>query len=256
MQSLRRIIILSLFILLPVVQYAQDVDEIRFYTEYYPPYNYTENGVLTGISVDLVEAILNKLESRQSREDIELVPWARGFNELLKHRNVSLFSITRSEEREEKFQWVGPIASNTISLIARKDSRIRIQNFDQVMRYRVGAVIEDIAQQQLVEKGLPIGRISLISGVTVIHQAMRMLDLRRIDLFAYDEDVFKWELLEKGHNPDDYEVVYILKKSDLYIAFNREADEALVRTFQSALDELKDDGTLESILNKYRSGTP
>jgi polar amino acid transport system substrate-binding protein len=231
--------------------FGQSIDEIYFMTEYYPPFNYYENDHLQGISVDLLVSILDRLESIQTRQDIHLVPWARGYSQLLNNRNTSLFSITRSEEREDKFKWVGPIYSNTISVIARKDRNIRINSVEELKKYEICSVIEDIGEQLLVEAGIELDSLNRIGGVTVLYQGIRMLDLGRVDLFAYDEDVLNWELREKGIDSDDYETVYILKKSELHYAFHIETVDSLTESFQSALDDLKEDGTYQIILDRY-----
>ena len=99
---------------------TQSVDNLTIMTEIYPPYNFKEKGELKGISVDLMVLILKKLGSRQTRNNIKLWPWARGYREVLGKKNTCLFSTTRTIEREKHFKWVGPITSTTISILARK----------------------------------------------------------------------------------------------------------------------------------------
>ncbi|HIH73913.1 MAG TPA: transporter substrate-binding domain-containing protein, partial [Methanosarcina sp.] len=53
--------------------------DLIFYTEQLPPYNYMENGTLEGLSVELLEAVTEKMGKKVTREEIHLVPWTEGY---------------------------------------------------------------------------------------------------------------------------------------------------------------------------------
>ncbi len=95
---------------------AASVDDIIFMTEQYPPYNLEEDNKLQGIAVDTLALMLQRAGSKQTREDIEMLPWARGYKRVLSEPNTCLFSTTRTEERENLFKWVGPIAPTQLGL--------------------------------------------------------------------------------------------------------------------------------------------
>jgi polar amino acid transport system substrate-binding protein len=42
-----------------------------------------------------------------------------------------------------------------------------------------------------------------------------------------------------GYNPDDYEMVFVMKELPLYIVVNRFTDDAVVEALQHALDDMK-----------------
>lgn len=230
---------------------AQSVDDIKFMTENYPPFNYSDNGKLQGISVDLIVAMLEKMNVKQSRDNIALVPWARGYQTALKKKDTCIFATTRTEEREKLFKWVGPISSTTISLVAKKEKNIKISSVEDIKAFSVGAVINDIGQELLVNAGIDSKKLDLLGGINVIQQSIQKLNANRIDLFSYEENVFKWELKKNGFNLDDYVTVYTLKKGELYYAFNIETPDPLIQQFQSVLDELRQDGTHQKILDVY-----
>ncbi len=249
---IRKIIIaLGLITILPSTVYAQSVDEVYFMTETYPPYNFEDNGSMQGIAVDLLALMLKKVGSRQSRASIRLVPWARGYRNLLKKKNTCLFSMTRTDERESLFRWVGPIASTTVSLIAKKDKKIKIKEIKDVEKYVVGTVIDDVGEQLVLEGGIALKALDRIAGLEVITRSIKKLNADRINIWSYDLNVAKWELRLHGFDPANYEAVYTLKKADLYFAFHKETSDQLVKKLQSALDKIKKDGTYEKILGRY-----
>jgi polar amino acid transport system substrate-binding protein len=53
--------------------------ELTILTEELPPYNYTENGKLTGATTQVVQEIMRRLGID---DPIAVVPWARGYQRL------------------------------------------------------------------------------------------------------------------------------------------------------------------------------
>ncbi|MGM0508625.1 MAG: hypothetical protein ACQERZ_05605 [Fusobacteriota bacterium] len=86
-----------------------NINELRLITENYPPFNFEYEGMARGISSDILGEMLKRLDTKLTQKNIEILPWARGF-EMAKHQpNTLLFSTTRNKDREKKFKWVGPI---------------------------------------------------------------------------------------------------------------------------------------------------
>ncbi|GAB2907354.1 hypothetical protein GCM10027181_03050 [Rheinheimera gaetbuli] len=83
-------------------------DEFNFYTEHLPPYSYIEQDKLTGLNVELIRALCQRI---QLSCNLQLLPWRRAFDMALHNPNSGVFSTSRSAEREMRFQWVGPIVS-------------------------------------------------------------------------------------------------------------------------------------------------
>ena len=84
-----------------------------------------------GIAIELLEAAHNelytqgKIKRRVLRKDYKLIPWVRAYRKgLKKGGKTAFFSTTRTEERELKFKWFGPIAKNINVLFALKDHQI------------------------------------------------------------------------------------------------------------------------------------
>jgi polar amino acid transport system substrate-binding protein len=129
--------------------HAQQVDDLILLTEQYPPYNFRLEGQLQGISVDLLELMLKRVDSNLKRDHIKLVPWSRGYRSALSKINTCLFSTTRTDDREKLFKWVGPIAVNRVVLIGKKEREIRIQSVAEIGQFSIGVVTDDVAVQFL-----------------------------------------------------------------------------------------------------------
>lgn len=235
----------------PPLIFAQSVDDIVFMTENYPPFNFEEDGRLQGISTDLMVLILKNLDSKQTREDIRLLPWARGYRLTLNQKNTSLFATTRTAEREKLFKWVGPITTTSIGLLARKERKIKINSLADIKKYRVGVVRSDIGEQLLVNAGIPLQNLDRVGGTDATLTSITKLNKGRIDVWSYETNVAKWEVKAKGFKVDEYETVYVLKEGELYFAFHKDTPEGLLQQLQDALDVLKAQGAHQKIIDKY-----
>ncbi|EWH02133.1 substrate-binding periplasmic protein [Halomonas sp. BC04] len=242
---MRKWLLFALCLLLPAPASA-GLDELTFITEEYPPYNYKHGERLEGLSIETLERIFEETATPLSRDDIHYLPWARGYETALTDPATVLFSTTRTEQRESLFQWVGPIATDRVTLIARRDSGIELDSLDDLMTgtYRVAVIREDIGAQRLQEAGIPSDQLHLaMSNVS----ALKMLERGRVDLWAYGEDVAFWLMEEHNLPIADFMSVLTISKSDLYYALHRDTDPDLVARMQTALDALRRRGELGNI---------
>ena len=227
---------------------AGDFHSFKIMTEDYPPYNFNDNGVLQGISVDIMAEMFNRLQSGHKRSSIELLPWARGYNLTLQSTDHALFSTTRTENRENIFKWVGPFVPTTVGLTALKSRNLNITSLEDLHKLRIGVVKDDVGQLLLQANGFPESHMDVVlSNEQNYHKLMA----KRVDAIAYETEVTKWGLKQLRAEPSDFEVIYILKRSDLYLALNKNTPDVIVKRLQQVFDSIVADGTHKDILAKY-----
>nr|BFE97768.1 hypothetical protein GCM10020185_83040 [Pseudomonas brassicacearum subsp. brassicacearum] len=73
---------------------------LRIVTEELPPYNMTQNGRMTGMSTEVVQAVLKEVGMDAP---IHSMPWARAYELALNESNVLIYSIVRTPAREPLF---------------------------------------------------------------------------------------------------------------------------------------------------------
>lgn len=215
---------------------ADPIGDLVFLTENYAPFNFSKDGKVQGTSVELLLKIFEQAGSSMTVENIKVLPWARGYGLAQNKENTVLFSTTRTETREDMFKWVGPIEPTRISVIAKKKRNIKINSFDDLSAYKIGAVREDIGELLLKKIGVPISKIQQINSSK---NAAKMLIADRIDIWAYEKSVAFWNLSAEGQSLDDFESVFVLEESELYFAINKDTDDELVAKLQSALDAVR-----------------
>lgn len=220
---------------------------IRIVTEEYPPYNYSENGKVLGFCTDVVREVLKRANLDYS---IHSYPWSKSYEMAQSQPNVLIYSIGRNVEREPKFKWVDVIARTEVyffKLKSRKD--IKIKTFDDIKKYKIGAVRDDFRAQWLMKQGIK-DQLTLVPDD---RQNMRNLFDRKIDIFPIGELVAYNIAHQEGRAFNDLEKTMYVKdmSADLYMAFSNQTLNVMVEKCKKALFEIQKDGTYEKIKSKY-----
>jgi polar amino acid transport system substrate-binding protein len=218
--------------------------DLTYITEQFPPYNFQRDGRLQGISVDLLEKAWERMGESLNRSIIQLIPWTEGYQRTLKEENTVLFSTARLPEREQLFKWAGPIGPFRNVLLAKRDKNISITSSDDMKKYKIGAIKDDSAVQMLLNNGMKREDLVLKTDSKPL---IEMLQNESIDAWAYGDVAGTWLIQDSGLNSSDYRTAYILGETAYYYAFNRETPDALVQSFQQALDYIKSNRDQEGV---------
>jgi polar amino acid transport system substrate-binding protein len=214
--------------------------KMKIFTEDSPPANYLANGRLKGLSVEIVRELLRRLNLP---DNIQAVPWARGYTLAMTQPNVALFSTTRLPQREKLFKWVGPLYAQTWGLYARKDSALKIDSLEQAKSVpRIGTYYKDAKEQYLLANGFR----NLVSTNKNLSNIRHIMD-GSIDLWVSSDFNMPFLARQAGVDPDQLRLVFPFKRVQNYIAFSIQSPDALVSRWQQTLDELKQDGTYDRL---------
>ncbi len=224
---------------------------IQIVTEEFPPYNYEENGEITGVSTEVVKATLKELNIQPK---ISVRPWPRALREAQEKPNTLIYSIGRNAKRENLFKWVEVIAPADFYLFSLKDrDDIQINILDEAKAYKIGTVREDLREQYLISQGFVKGENVMPSNKYL--SGFRKLLKDRIDLWAVPELTAYYLVKQEGYAPDKIlRKVYLLDQistEGYYMAFGKNTSDHIVEKFREALDTIKKNGTHQMILKKY-----
>lgn len=220
--------------------------KLKILTEDAPPLNYVKNGKPDGVSV----AIVNELRKRTGEtSEIEVVPWARGYDDVSKNPDVMLFSTTRTEARENLFKWVGPLAQKRWVFVKKKGSPITITSLDDAKKLKsVGAYKDDAKEQLLKEKGF-----TNVDSASEDKLNFKKLTMGRIELWITGEDDLKDHAKSLGEDLGQVEIAHVVDVKKLSIAFSKQTSDDVVKKWQAAYDSMVKDGTLKKIHEQYGS---
>lgn len=245
-----KIIVLAVFLAVTQVS-GQDLKGLNIMTEYYPPYNYEKDDQLEGIAVDLLLAASREAGTPLAKSDINLMQWSTAYQKTVNEAGNLLFSTTRTTARETTFKWAGPISDDSTSLMVKKENSISVQSLKDIKakNLKVGVVIDDVAQQLLLEAGVPAENM-----VPRPFPGLCLIDLFRnnIDAWAYGENAVLWMLGLYGFNSSEYESALTFSEGYLYFAFNNNVSDDIVALLQKGVDKVKESGEYDKILQKYR----
>ena len=241
-------LILSAFIMLNL--FANDA-KIKVYTETYPPFNMEQNGILTGVSSDILNAMYQEMGLSKEYQKIKIVPWARGYKIVQKKKDTMLFSTTRSKARETMFKWVGPIYTTKQDILALNYNNVKIDKLDDLNNYKVGAILGWATTDYLLNHGVKKENIEIYVGKDASNKGFNKLNTNQIDCFIYNQNAIQYDKYLLKVLASNYKTVYRIEQDKLYYAFNKNTDDKIISKWQKALDKVKKSGKYQTILNKY-----
>lgn len=223
-------------------------DIMQVYTEPYPPLTYrNENGEIGGYGTDIVKEIMKR---NKTYYDIHLSSWRNGYQMALNNPNFCLFTMDRTEIRENLFQWVGPIGTNTTWFYTKAGSGISINSMNDARNLNaVGTVSSWFSTQYLQNLGFP--NLIIDSDPEVLTEKLMT---GQIDAFVCTDITFPDILGQLGYNYTGVSPSFSLMSSDFYIAFSKTTPATTVAQWQSTLDAIKSDGTFNEIGKKWFPG--
>ncbi|MGC9445293.1 MAG: transporter substrate-binding domain-containing protein [Candidatus Methanospirareceae archaeon] len=230
---------------IPAIGLAQ----LRYLTDELAPFNYQEDGMLTGISVEILEAVFRDIGVNRTRADVRVVPWTEGFEAARNETGTVLFSVVRIPEREQYFTWAGPFASTRSVLFAPITSNITIVTAADLNRYRIGTIQDSVENALLVGQGV---KPSQLVPAKTLEELLRMLDVGEIDLWAMGELSGRHLMIMTAADPNLYEIVYTLSENDLYYVFSSDVPDTLVRAFQYSLDNVRNEKDTQGLSDYER----
>ncbi len=222
---------------------------LKIVTEDYPPYNYDNNGKVSGLATEVIQAAMK--EAGMTGE-IKVYPWARAYEMAQKEPNVLIYSIGRSAEREKMFKWVGEIAPNVVYFFSLADKNITINTLADAKKYKTASTQNDFREQYLIKNGFALGT-NLDRGSDNETNVKKFL-AGRVDLITENEIVLNYMIKQEGKNPSVAKrqmKINELSGSGLYMALSIQTSDEILQKLQKGLESIKKKGIYQSILTKY-----
>ncbi len=220
---------------------------MRVVTENLPPYSFEDGGVVKGASTEVVRAVLERAGLRFS---IEVVPWRRALDTALNERNTFIYSVARTEPREQQLVWVGRICNRRLALYCLKERADLLGHPLAELQAATFAVIQGDASIDLLRKlGVPDRNLRLMRDSPGSNTPRHVVE-GRSDFFV--SNPLRFEHSSKGTNLEGrFQLHSVLWEGDgYYLAANLATDPALLSRVRDAFAALQANGALKAVFER------
>lgn len=232
-------------ILLANVAHAENRKMVIHFEEY-PPYEYTEDGEVKGINMDLMKEAFKRMDIKLS---FKPMPWKRGVYELQNGGIVCLASGFKTPEREVyTFFPSEPLAMENVVVVTSAVSGVEITSLEDLRGLTIG-VVREYAYGHDFDSMLGLNKIEATSN----NQLLKMLLSQRMDVAIMNKAVARF-LAKKIGKLAHIKFIYDVNSEPLYLLFSRargfEAAD-MARRFSKELKGMREDGTFATIQMRY-----
>jgi polar amino acid transport system substrate-binding protein len=215
-------------------------------TEHAPPSSMLSGDVVTGRETDKIRELMARTGTDYK---IDLLPWKRAYMMAQTHGQTCVYSTSRTPEREALFKWVGPTDEAEWQLWGRADHEFPLKTIEDARKLRIGTYIGDARDEYLRSRGFNVEPVS-----NDLANPKKVL-LKRIDLWAVG--------MRNGtagpRQPewaDKVVPLLVFNRVKVYLACNPSVPDELVDRLNAALAEMRRDGTMTRLEQKYEHWTP
>ncbi|WP_037338972.1 substrate-binding periplasmic protein [Saccharospirillum impatiens] len=235
--SLKALLVLLLTCLINLPAFAENDDtQLYIYTENYGNYNYSLSGRdyehrrddIGGTSTEVVKALLADAGYEYR---MRLRNWGVGYGRTLERPYYGIFSTARTAQREDIFQWVGPIAQYNWTIFRYEGSTIEVNDIDDLRSLRVGGYANSATTLFLQDQGIEVSTLPNDSL-----NAQRLAQ-DQIDVWIAS-DVNAYNLAEEAGFPN-IEPAWIIRTVDMYLAMNKDTPAEVIDRLQTSLDRVQ-----------------
>ncbi|MDK1288353.1 substrate-binding periplasmic protein [Pseudoalteromonas umbrosa] len=215
-----------------------DIPKLQVVTEEWVPYNYAnQQGEIVGRATQKVREVLDLAGIEY---EIKLYPWARSMKLTKTQPNTMIYSIYRSSDRENLFEWACPLLRPVRQYLFRLKSRtdIQVASLEDAKKYVISIVRGSVVHEFLTKQGFESGTNLDITADPSASQ--RKLLAGRIDFLLTTEYTMHETLKSIGVNYDAVvPVIEVRNNSDrrACMAFNLNTDKQLIDKVRRALAE-------------------
>ncbi|GAK54741.1 ABC-type amino acid transport/signal transduction systems, periplasmic component/domain [Candidatus Moduliflexus flocculans] len=235
---------------------AQEQCQVKIAWEPWYPFQYQNaNGKYTGIDIDIITAILEKMGCQY--EFLE-APWARAIKETQLGRIHLLMGASKTPEREAFAYFSTPYRQESFALFVRKGDAVKYQ-FTSLrdmlsVPFRLGVTRGYYYGEEFAELSATPEFQAMLDEMTQDHLHYAKLIAHRIDGFLAEPMVSMIELRKKGLSDQVEMHPFRLVSNDISAMFSKQIiSPEFVQTFNRYLAELQTDGTFDAILKKYQA---
>lgn len=205
----------------------------------FPPYEYYENGEIVGIDAEIAAAIADKLGMDLEIQDMD-------FSSIITavqsgKADIGLAGMTVDPDRQKNVNFTDTYATGVQVIIVPEDSSIA--GPDDLEGKKIGVQEGTTGHQYCADKFGDQNVIAYTSGAN----AVQALKAGKVDCVVIDNEPAK-EFVKQNKGLKIVKTAYV---EEDYAGIVAKDNDQLLEKVNKAMQELKDDGTIQSIIDKY-----
>jgi polar amino acid transport system substrate-binding protein len=224
---------------------------LKVVTSDFPPYQIINDEKVEGLASEIVVEVI---KNAGLTGNFRSYPWPRAYKIAQNEKDVLIYSIVRSPEREKRFKWIGNIAPFDVHFWRlSKRSDIKINTVEDAKRYIIGGVNNDIKATYLESKGFTVGKnLTLVNSDEL---NLKMLMAKRIDVLPADEFSFYYRLKIAHYEAADFTKLIKLKgiPDELYLAASLTTSDEIVNKLKKSLYDLQKTKQFKELQKKFKT---
>lgn len=241
--------ILSIFLICQCLGFGRMAfadNSVVFACNEFPPYKMENNASgLPGFDVEFLGEAFKRVGISL---EIQYMPWKRALEQARTGRVNGVCSCSKTRDREEYMYFSSPLgkASSGLFGLVKKDFT-KLDTIDKIGNHSVGVIRGYNLLENLENAG-----VESIYELSSELQGLNLLLKGRIDYYYSYEAPTRFYLAQLKQSEEVYYNEFTVK--DYYSCFSKAAErsEELLEKFNTGLSQIKNDGSYEKILAKYR----
>jgi len=220
---------------------------LRVVVDEWPPFG-SETLPGGGMSLSVITEVLTRAGYEV---ESQIVPFARALSGVQHGEYDIVGNLFFDAELAQNLQYAEPYFETTVQFLRHSGTNIAIAELDDLTPYSV-AVGEGYLYSDSFDSAENIEKVT----VTTVEQGVRMVAAGRLDLTLDSADVLRYVTreLDPSLEPQVEILPYVLATQHIHMAVRRDLEDAdqVIADFNSTLAMMRDDGSLEAILARFR----
>lgn len=239
-------LLFSLFFVGICIRPVSSAETLQLVTLDYPPYEYSENGEVKGLAVNVVREVFRRLNYKV---EIKFLPWSRSLKLVELGQADAIFTAYRTPERELFLDYSNEILmSQEVSLFIRKGFEIpQNHDFANLAEYHFGAR-RGVSYGAKFDTAVEEGTLRSVYRVSDGNALIKLLLNKRVDIVPFNRLGAYYRFRKLGVAKDVEELSSPIQSVPSYIAFSKKRNHAALRDqVDQVLKEMKLDGSYDRL---------
>lgn len=228
--------------------------QLSFVMEHFPPFNMDENGTATGPLPDIVRAACAVIHADCT---FQTLPWRRAYRLAELGMVSGIFVLQKLPEREKDFYFTDPVVQASFSVFVQESSGFNYSNSAKLDFRAIGAYgpsATSKAAEEILRAAPGAALILEINNQTVFKKLVNGR-YGEHGIAVMNTDVGKYLL--RQDNIGGIRHAGEIKKIEYAIGLSKlKHDQVQFEQFNNAIRQLKQDGTVKEIVEKYGLTVP